>query len=112
MPMEYLQSFPVNYLNGASNVLWNLTYVASPTLVNEIDIGYAGWTEDQELPHGKGEFSAVQKKALGIDLSQFRPDLNPLGLIPTIKFGGGGLRNLQNIGFPVGNGARIPISSQ
>lgn len=112
MPMEFLQSFPVNYLNNASNVLWNLTYIASPTLVNEIDIGYAGWTEDQELVNGSKELSAVQKASLGISLGQFRPDLNPLGLIPTIKFGGGGLRNLPNIGFPGGNGTRFPISSQ
>ncbi len=112
MPMEYLQSFPVNYLNIASNVLWNLTYVASPTLVNEMNIGYAGWTEDQQLPHGKSELAAVQKSALGINLTQFRPDLNPLGLIPTIQFGGGGLRNLPNIGFPGSSGVRFPISSQ
>lgn len=112
MPMEYLQSFPVNYLNGASNAVWNLTYIASPTLVNEIDIGYAGWSEDQVLPHGKSEFAAVEKAPLGITLTQFRPQLNPIGLIPTIKFGGGGLADLPNIGFPGGNGSRFPISSQ
>ena len=112
MPMEYLQSFPVNYLNDASNVIWNLTYIASPTLVNEINIGYAGWSENQELPNGNKEFSAVEKAPLGITLTQFRPQLNPLGLIPTIKFGGGGLTDLPNIGFPGSSGARFPISSQ
>ena len=112
MPMEYLQSFPVNYLNGSSNVIWNLVYIASPTLVNEMNIGYAGWSEDQQLPNGNKELTAVQKSALGITLGQFRPQLNPLGLIPTIKFGGGGLRNLPGIGFPGGNGTRFPISSQ
>jgi hypothetical protein len=112
MPMEYLQSFPVNYINGSSNVIWNLTYIASPTLVNEIDIGYAGWSEDQELPNGNSEFKAVEKAPLGITLSQFRPQLNPLGLIPTIQFGGGGLTDLPTIGFPGSNGARFPISSQ
>ncbi|HEV2484048.1 MAG TPA: carboxypeptidase-like regulatory domain-containing protein [Terracidiphilus sp.] len=112
MPMEYLQSFPVNYLNDASNVIWNLTYIASPTLVNETNISYAGWSENQNLPKGNSELSAVQKSALGISLGQFRPQLNPLDLIPTIAFGGGGLRNLPNIGFPGSNGARFPISSQ
>lgn len=112
MPMEYLQSFPVNYLNGASNAVWNLTYIASPTLVNEINIGYAGWSEDQVLPKGKGEFKAVEKDPLGITLTQFRPQLNPLGLIPTIQFGGGGLTDLPKIGFPGGSGTRFPISSQ
>ena len=112
MPMEYLQSFPVNYLNGASNVVWNLTYIASPTLVNEINIGYAGWSEDQVLPNGSKELKAVEKDPLGITLTQFRPQLNPLGLIPTVQFGGGGLTDLPKIGFPGSSGTRFPISSQ
>jgi hypothetical protein len=112
MPMEFLQSFPVDYLNKSSNVIWNLTFIPSPTLVNELNIGYAGWSEDQHLPKGNSELSAVQKTALGITLGQFRPELNPLGLIPTIKFGGGGLTDLPNIGFPGTNGARFPIGSQ
>jgi hypothetical protein len=112
MPMEYLQSFPVDYLNSSANVTWNLTYIASPTLVNELNIGYAGWTEDQSLPKGNSELSAVQKSALGVTLGQFRPQLNPLGLIPTISFGGGGLTDLPSIGFPGSNGSRFPISSQ
>ena len=112
MPMEYLQSFPVNYINGSSNAIWNLTYIASPTLVNEVDIGYAGWSEDQALPNGSKELSEVEKNPLGITLTQFRPQLNPHGLIPTIQFGGGGLTDLPKIGFPGSNGARFPISSQ
>ncbi|HWF47310.1 MAG TPA: carboxypeptidase-like regulatory domain-containing protein [Bryobacteraceae bacterium] len=112
MPMEFLQSFPVDYLNDSSNVIWNLTYIASPTLVNELNVGYAGWSENQQLPNGNSELSAVQKSALGITLGQFQPQLNPLGLIPTLKFGGGGLTDLPNIGFPGSNGARFPISSQ
>ncbi len=112
MPMEYLQSFPVDYLNDASNVVWNLTYIPTPTLVNELNVGYAGWSENQQLPKGNGELSAVQKSALGISLGQFRPQINPLGLIPTISFGGGGLTDLPNIGFPGTNGSRFPINSQ
>ena len=112
MPMEYLQSFPVDYDNSASNVIWNLTFIPTPTLVNELNVGYAGWSEDQKLPKGNTELSAVQKSALGISLGQFRPQLNPLGLIPTISFGGGGLTDLPSIGFPGSNGSRFPITSQ
>ncbi|HEV7217843.1 MAG TPA: carboxypeptidase-like regulatory domain-containing protein [Terriglobales bacterium] len=112
MPMEFLQSFPVDYLNGASNVIWNLTYIPTSTLVNELNVAYAAWNENQNLPKGNSELSAVQKSALGISLGQFRPELNPLGLIPTIKFSGGGLTDLPNIGFPGNNGSRFPIASQ
>ncbi|MDP9049447.1 MAG: hypothetical protein M3O31_01815 [Acidobacteriota bacterium] len=111
MPMEYLQSFPVEYDNKASNVIWNLTFIPSPALVNELNVGYAAWSEDQKLPNGNSEFAAVQKSALGVSLGQFRPQNNPLGLIPTITFGGG-LSNLPTIGFPGSNGSRFPITSQ
>ncbi|MGH9575154.1 MAG: carboxypeptidase regulatory-like domain-containing protein [Candidatus Acidiferrales bacterium] len=112
MPMEFLQSFPVNYFNGSSNVIWNLVYIASPTLVNELNVGYAGWSENQELPRGNSELAAVQKSGVGITLGQFRPQLNPLGLIHTIQFGGGGLTDLRSIGFPGSSGTRFPINSQ
>jgi hypothetical protein len=113
-PMTYLQNFPVDYNTPSPNVTVDLTYIASPTLVNELNLGWASWTEDQVFPNGSTELAAVQKSALGITLPQFRPQLNPLGLIPVLTFGGGGLNNssLPTIGFSGSSGSRFPIHSQ
>lgn len=110
-PMVYLSNFPVDYDNRSPNVAVNLTYIASPTLINELNLGWASWSEDQVLPDGQSELATVQKGALGIGLGQFRPELNPLGLIPAITFGGGNLSNLPSYGFSINQG-RFPIHSQ
>lgn len=112
VPMAYLANFPVDYVNHSPNVAVDLTYIANPTLVNELNIGWASWSEDQVFPNGNSELAAVQKSALGITLPQFRPQLNPLGLIPVLTFGGGGLSNLPTIGFSGSSGSRFPIHSQ
>jgi hypothetical protein len=108
LPMIWLTSFPVDYNNRSPNVTADFTYIASPTLVNELNVGWAGWSEEQVYPNGSNELSLVQKSALGLTVGQFRPQLNPLGLIPSIVLGGGTLSNLPTIGF----GGRFPISSQ
>jgi hypothetical protein len=114
LPMIWLTSFPVDYNNRNPNVTADITYIATPTLVNELNVGWAGWSEDQVYSSGTGQLSGVQKSALGITLGQFHPQLNPLGLIPTVILSGGNLSNLPNgtggisaIGFP----GRFPISS-
>jgi len=112
IPMEFLTSFPVDYVNRSPNLAVDVTYLASPTLVNELNIGWASWSEDQVFPNGQSELAAVQKSALGITLGQFRPQDNPRGLIPVLTFGGGGLNKLPTIGFSGSNGARFPISSK
>lgn len=38
---------PVNYKNSQPNFAYNLTYTFTPTLVNELNIGTAGWSENQ-----------------------------------------------------------------
>jgi hypothetical protein len=102
----------VDYVNSSPNVAVDLTYIATPTLVNELNIGWASWSEDQALPNGTSELAAVQKSALGIRLGQFRPQVNRLGLIPVVTLGGGGLSSLPTIGFSGSAGARFPIHSQ
>jgi len=113
VPMAYLTpTFPVDYDNRSPNVTVDLTYIISPTLVNEFNIGWGSWTEDQVLPNGQSELAAVEKSALGIGLGQFNPQLNPLGLIPALKLSGGNLSNLPGIGFSGTNGGRFPIHSE
>ena len=110
IPMQWLASLPVNYENHSPNVTVDLTYIATPTLINEFSAGYAGWSERQVLPNGTGELAAVQKSALGVNLGQFRPQLNPLGLMPSLTFGGG-ISNAPSFGLS-GSGGRFPINSQ
>ena len=110
IPMQWLSSLPVNYDNHSPNVTFDVTYIASPTLINEFSIGYAGWSEQQVLPNGASELAAVQKSALGVNLGQFRPQLNPLGLMPTLTFSGS-ISNAPMFGLS-GSGGRFPINSQ
>ena len=111
-PMIYLSStLPVDYDNRAPNVALNVTYLASPTLVNELNVGWASWSEDQVFPRGQSELAAVEKSALGVSLSQFNSQVNPLGLIPVLMLGGSNIQSAPNIGFAGSTGARFPIHS-
>jgi hypothetical protein len=122
LTMIWNTSFPIDYLNSSPNVAVNATYIVSPTLVNEVNLGWSAWSEDQVYPGGADQLARVQKQTLGISLGQFFPNNNPLGLIPGVTFAGGNVTNnlpavtanggivsnLPSIGF---NG-RFPISSQ
>jgi Carboxypeptidase regulatory-like domain len=80
----------VDYALGGYNHGGTLTWIASPTIVNETVVGYARWTEQQLYP--SDWLSKLQRSTVGINLPQLYPSQNPLGLIPAIKFGS------QNIG--------------
>ncbi len=68
------------------NLALNLTYLPSPTLVNELSLGLARWTEIQEI--SDSELAKLQRHKLGIGLGQVNPENNPLNLIPAASFGG------------------------
>ncbi len=67
------------------NVGFNVTYLASPTLVNELSVGLGLWTEAQKI--SDSQLAKLQKDKLGIQLGQIYQN-NPLGLIPAASFGG------------------------
>ncbi len=68
------------------NIGYNVTYLPAPTLVNELSIGYARWTEIQAI--SSDELAKIQRDKLGIGLGQQRPELNPLNVIPVASFSG------------------------
>jgi hypothetical protein len=68
------------------NVAYNVTFLASPTLVNELSLGYARWTEVQGI--SDSELAKIQRDKLGITLGQQRPANNPLNVIPAASFSG------------------------
>ncbi|MCX6628589.1 MAG: carboxypeptidase regulatory-like domain-containing protein, partial [Candidatus Solibacter sp.] len=67
------------------NIAGNVTYMASPTLVNEFSVGLARWTEDQLI--AGSELAKLQRDKLGIKLGQLYPANNPLNVIPGASFG-------------------------
>jgi hypothetical protein len=73
----------------------NITYLASPTLVNELSIGLSRWTEDQAI--ASSQLAKVEKNKLGINLGQLYPGNNPLDLLPAASFGG--VQNAVSIGY-------------
>jgi outer membrane receptor protein involved in Fe transport len=77
---------PANYKTHNPNVAINLVWAATPTLVNELTLGTAFWTEDQILT--ADSLKLLQKSNDGISLGQLYPQFNPLGLIPQMNFGG------------------------
>jgi hypothetical protein len=63
-----------------------VTWIISPTLVNESIFGYALWTEAQ---YYRSEWLAkLQRDKLGVTFGQLNPQQNPLNLIPAMTFGG------------------------
>ena len=77
---------PVDYQQTMPNIGVNLTYVFSPTLVNETTFGMNLWTESQVLT--KEGLAAYQRATYGINIPQSYPAQNPLGVLPAMSFGG------------------------
>ena len=77
------------------NVAYNVTFMASPTLVNELSLGVSRWTEVQDIEDS--ELAKLQRAKLGINVGQLYPVNNPLDLIPAASFGGP--QNAISIGY-------------
>jgi hypothetical protein len=75
----------VNYKLTGPNLGGTVTWVASPTLINEVVFGYGLWTENQV--YRDAWLAEVQRDKLGINLPQIYPAQNPLKLIPALTFG-------------------------
>jgi len=75
-----------SYDTSNPNIGVNVTYLATPTVVNELSLGLARWTEIQEI--SDSELAKLQRDKLGIKLGQKYPQNNPLNLIPAASFGG------------------------
>jgi hypothetical protein len=74
---------PAYYQTPNQNAGFNVTYAASPTLVNEFSIGWAGWKELQNFDT-TADAAKAEKDKLGINLGQNNPSQNPLNLVPRI----------------------------
>jgi hypothetical protein len=90
-PTSAVNRFPwmddadIDYVLGGHNHGGTLTWIASPTVVNETIVGYARWTEEQ---HYRDEWlGKLQRDKLGINLPQLFDAQNRLNVIPALTFG-------------------------
>ena len=90
---------PFVYGTPSRNASLNLTYVPTQTIINELNIGYAGWSEYSKFANS-ADIAKLQKNKLGINLGQYNPQINPLDLVPRATFGG-------SSGFAIANSPSI-----
>ena len=76
----------VNYKNTEPNFVYNITYAFTPTVVNELNLGTAGWSEHQL--YSASDLAKVTLSSGGFNLSSLYPGVNPLNLFPGVSFGG------------------------
>jgi len=90
---------PFVYSTPGKNASFNVTYIPSPSLVNEFTLGWAGWKESSRFSN-PSDMTRFQKDKVGINLGQFNPEINPLNLVPRASFNG-------SSGFAVTNAPQI-----
>ncbi len=94
---------PVNYKTTNPNFVVNVTYTFSPTVVNELNLGTAGWSETQL--YNKSDLVKVQLDPNGYNVPALYPGVNPLNLLPSATFG---VTNSADFGWD----SRFPMSDQ
>ncbi len=82
----WMKDADVDYALTGPNLGATLTWIVSPTLVNEVIVGYGLWTETQI--YRDAWLAQLQRDKLGINLPQIYPKQNTLNLIPAMTFGG------------------------
>ena len=99
----FVQPHHYKYVTNAYAGNYSRTF--SPTLVNEIDVGYSQARELGTLSD-KFNLDNFRREKYGLQgLGQLFPDANPLNLVPQMSFGG--LPNSANVAFD----PRTPISA-
>lgn len=93
----------VNYKLGEPNFAYNIVYIFNPTLVNEFNIGTAGWSETQL--YNASDLAKVTLSSSGFNLPSLYSGVNPLNLYPATSFGG---QNPANYGWD----SRFPMADQ
>jgi Carboxypeptidase regulatory-like domain len=93
----------VNYQLGEPNYVYNIVYAFTPTLVNEFNIGTAGWRELQL--YNSSDLAQVTLSSNGFNLPSLYSGVNPMNLYPATTFGG---TNIPNYGWD----SRFPMVDQ
>jgi hypothetical protein len=75
----------IDYVLGARNWGGTVNWIGSSSLLGELTVGYASWTEQQHYP--EAWLARQQKGKIGVNLPQRFPAQNPLDVIPALDFG-------------------------
>jgi hypothetical protein len=94
----------VNYKTTNPNFVFNVTYTFSPTMVNELNLGTAGWSETQL--YNSSDLAKAQLNSNGYNIPALYPGVNPLNLLPAVTFGG--VTNAATFGWD----SRFPMADQ
>jgi hypothetical protein len=78
---------PGHYKYTDKSAVYNLTYLISPTLVNEFSFGAHHNTENGP-PRSQADMDKLDRTKLGMTLPQFYPQNNPYNMVPWASFGG------------------------
>ncbi len=78
--------------------------VISPAMVNELTLGYS--TRPAFESYDEEEIKRAQRDAIGFRLGQFNAEINPLGIVPNLVFGG--VSQAATVAFE----GRFPLQSQ
>jgi hypothetical protein len=94
---------PINYRTTNPNFVFNVTYTFSPTLVNELNVGTAGWSEAQL--YSQSDLAKAQLNPNGYNVPALYEGVNPLNLLPNATFG---VTNSADFGWD----SRFPMADQ
>jgi hypothetical protein len=75
-----------NYQTSNPNFVFNVVYIVKPSIVNEFNVGKAGW--DENTLYDKADVAKVTLGASGFSLPSLYSGVNPLNLFPATSFGG------------------------
>lgn len=93
----------INYRTTNPNFVYNVIYTFSPTLVNELNLGTAGWSEAQL--YNKDDLAKAQLNPNGYNIPALYEGVNPLNLLPSATFG---VTNSADFGWD----SRFPMTDQ
>ena len=95
---------PFVYSTPGKNASLNLTFIPSPNLINELNLGFASWNETSRFSNA-GDIAKFQRDKIGMNLGQYNPKYNPLDLVPRATWGG-------SSGFGVVNNPQIQFDNR
>jgi hypothetical protein len=99
----------VNYYTPRADLVYDITYTFSPTLLNEFNIGRSYFKESQL--YTQSQLALATKSSSGYNLPQLYPADNPLNLLPAVGFGSSNLSNAPSYGwdsrFPMHDVAQV-----
>jgi hypothetical protein len=78
---------PSEFKYSADTAVYNLVYTISPTVVNEFSLS-GHHIIQRTFPLNDADVQKLSRSALGYNLPQLYPGLNPLDMIPLASFGG------------------------